>query len=80
MVPGIVGIKLGFTHVNIEGGSRGLLRPNLVIAIYPGEKCRSHTTVYGLSGILSRGIMFIHLSRSSLSEGRRNTFSRFPVL
>ena len=54
-----VGIKLGLTHVKTDGGSRGLLWPNLVIVGYPDEKCLLQTTVSALSGILFRGMAFI---------------------
>ena len=36
--PGVVGIKLGLTQENIDGGSWGLLRTNLVIVAYPWWK------------------------------------------
>ena len=77
---GVVGIKLGLTQENIDGGSWGLLGPNLVIVAYPGGKCHSQITLFELSGMLSHGIIFNHLSRSSFSVGKRNTFSRLAGL
>ena len=56
---GKVGINLGLTHVKTDGGSPGLLWPNLVTVGYPDEKRLLKTTVYALSGILSRGMAFI---------------------
>ena len=69
------GIKLGLINAKTDGGSRGLLWPNLVTVGYPDGKCLSQTTVSSLSGILSRGMAFIQRLYSSFSVGSRKTFS-----
>ena len=58
---------------NTDGGSIGLDFPFFFKTGKPGGKCLTQTTVFGLSGILSLGMAFIHLCRSSGSDGSRYT-------
>ena len=52
---------------NTDGGSIGLDFPLFFKTGKSGGKCLRQTTLFGLSGILSLGMAFIHLCRSSES-------------
>ena len=68
-----IGIKLFEMFSKTVGGSPGLWFPFNFRTGKPGEKCLTQTTVFGLFGILFLGMVFIHLCRSSGSDGSRYT-------
>ena len=66
-----VGINLGGSSGNIDGGLTGLIFPWTMVDSKLAGQCRLHTTVTGDSGILSLGIAFLHLSFPAGSRGKR---------
>lgn len=68
---GGVGTKLVGILGKIDGGFFGRSLPLTETVSKPSGKCLMQTTVFDELGMLSRGIAFIHLSRSSKFEGSR---------
>ena len=68
---GGVGIKLGGSSLNVDGGLTGLIFPPTMVNSKFAGQCRLHTTVSGDSGILSLGIAFLHRSLLDLVENEK---------
>ena len=72
---GSVGIKLGGSSLNIDGGLTGLIFPQTMVNSKLAGQCRLHTTASGDSGILSFGIAILQLSFSTGSPGKQWLYS-----